>query len=593
MSQSSASDAVVTAEAATVCPELRQAGAVATLDGPNGPVVLGDDLDSLGHVKAVAPPKQPAQAPTLALPLPAVESEASAVDDANWLVLPGGGYLVPAPAGRLSPPSLGPIVRLLVEQSNETERRQASSVADTLLPGGWRLTGGDASLHKVASDLVDSSDRWARLADRDFANSAPYMGTKRVLLPFLMTALEGLEPPPASFVDLMCGSGVVSGAAARRWRTICSDSQSFCRGLARVQGGGFTRDRAADTLRRLREPMSDNLASLTRLVTDLLSEEAELLAAATDFAALAPRYAKFVARTPGFPRGGSAGAWDPVAEVGLRQRATGNTVSPYCLLTAYFANVYFGVRQAVELDCLRFAIDQLGDAVEREWALGALIVAASSVATTYGGHFAQPPAPPERLVNPTVAKRVLARRHVSATREFEIRLLSLSRESEEIPHSVESVPGPWSKALDATARMLEPSRTVVYLDAPYRREEYSRYYHVLETLVSYGYPSADTSARIPSKGIERFASEFFTRNQNTMTDALSHTIRSILDAGFRCAWSYADRADADPLAVLDSVSGSCSRARSVASDHEFKRQGRSREAGGVREFLFLFEPRVG
>jgi adenine-specific DNA methylase len=266
-------------------------------------------------------------------------------------------------------------------------------------------------------------------------------------------------------------------------------------------------------------------------------------------------------------------------------------LAPYCLFTAYFANVYYGVRQSVELDCLRYAIDQLEDPSERDWALGALVVTASSVATTYGGHFAQPPAPPERLVNPGIARRVLAQRHVSATREFEIRLLSLSAESEEILYGVECVPGPWQAALEAAADMLEPSRTVVYVDAPYRREEYSRYYHVLETLVSYGYPSAGTSARVPDKGPDRFSSEFFTRSRSTMTESLSNTIRAVLDAGFRCAWSYADRADAEPLAVLESVAASSSLVRSLASDHAFKRQGKSREAGRVREFLFLFEPR--
>lgn len=574
-----------------MCKTLRAAGAVATLDGPDGPVVLVDDLKAVTHARSVPPPQPPEEAGTLPLPLPARDGNAP-LDDPDWVSLPGGAYLVPAPGGRMGSPSLGPIVRLLCEQSPDTGRHPLPSIADTLLPGGWRLTGGGAPLHKAASDLVDSSERWARLADRDFANSAPYMGTKRALLPFVMTALERMGEPPTGFVDLMCGSGVVSGAAARQWRTVSSDSQAFCRALALVQGGGFTRDRAADTLRRLHEPMSNNLSSLTRLVEDLLSEEADLLTAAADWSVLAPRYADFVASTPGYPSGGRSGKWDPAKEVALRQVATGNGAAPYCLFTAYFANIYFGVRQAVELDCLRYAIDELADPSERDWALGALVVTASSVATTYGGHFAQPPAPPERLVHPGVARRVLARRHVSATREFEIRLLSLSAESEEIPNAIECVPGPWESALDAAARVLEPSQSVVYVDAPYRREEYSRYYHVLETLVSYTYPSADTSARVPKKGRERFSSEFFTRSRSSMTDALSTTIRSVLDAGFKCAWSYADRADADPLAVLEAVSSSCRRARSVATDHEFKRQGKSRGPGRVREFLFLLDPTV-
>jgi len=67
----------------------------------------------------------------------------------------------------------------------------------------------------------------------------------------------------------------------------------------------------------------------------------------------------------------------------------------------------------------------------------------------------------------------------------------------------------------------------------------------------------------------------------------------VLQRGFACAWSYADRADANPLDVLDAVAGSCRRVRSVTAEHEFKRQGRSKEPGRVREYLFLLEPRSG
>ncbi|MCA1696626.1 MAG: hypothetical protein LC749_18950, partial [Actinobacteria bacterium] len=389
-----------------------------------------------------------------------------------------------------------------------------------------------------------------------------------------------------------CGSGVVAGAAARRWRTMCSDAQAFCRVLALVQGGGFRRDRAAAVLRRLRDPIADNLSALTRLVEPWLATEAELLSAATDWDDLAIRYADFVSCTPSYPEGGVVGLWNPVSEVLGRRTPAGNRQSsPYCLLTAYFANLYFGVRQCVELDSLRFAIDQLEDPVERDWALGALVVTTSAVATTYGGHFAQPPAPAARLKSPALAKQVLARRHISATREFEIRLLSLSAESEVIPNAIEVAPGPWARALDMAAGVLDPANAIVYVDAPYRREEYSRYYHVLETLVEYSYPSANTEAKLPDKGRDRFKSEFFTRSKTAMVEAIADVIRSVLVAGFRCAWSYSDRADADPLSVLEAVGDVAGRIRSVTAEHEYKRQGKSRRDGQVREFLFLLDHR--
>lgn len=567
-----------------VCPAILSAGAAASFSVSDATVALEDDLASMLSVRCVPPPAVAEQ--SLTLPLPLLQFDDSA-DGADWIALPGGGFVVPAPAERRTPPALGPILRCLVDRP--ADQAAGHALGDTELLGGWRLTGGSDSLHRYARSLAQESEVWEGFADRDFANSAPYMGTKRALLPFLMTAFETLSPPADAFVDLMCGSGIVSGAAARRWRTISSDSQAFCRSLALVQGGGFSRAQASDTLTRLHEPMAANLAQLTDLLEGLLAEETHLLTAAADWPALASRYADFVAKSPGYPDGGVSGLWDPVAEVGARR--AGSTSGPYCLVSAYFANLYFGVRQAIELDSLRYAIDQLDDELARGWALGTLVVAASSVATTYGGHFAQPPAPPDRLASPETARRVLARRHMSATREFEIRLLSLSSESEAVPYPIEVLPGPWSLALDQVSELVEPSKALVYVDAPYRREEYSRYYHVLETLLTYGYPSAETPARVPTKGSERFASEFFTRSASAMADALSTVLGAALRRGFSCAWSYADRADANPLDVLEKVSSLCRRVRSVTADHDFKRQGRSTESGRVREFLFLLEPR--
>lgn len=573
-----------TVDHSKICPAIWSAGAAASFNISDEAVALEGDVTSILSVRCVPPPAVAEQSLTLPLPLLQVDDGGEHID---WLALPGGGFVVPAPAERRTPPALGPTLRYLIDRP--ADGGAVHGLGDTELPGGWRLTGGSNSLHRDARSLARENEVWEAFADRDFANSAPYMGTKRALLPFLMTSFETLSPPADAFVDLMCGSGIVSGAGARKWRTLSSDSQAFCRSLAVVQGGGFSRAQASDTLARLREPMAANLAELTDMLQGLLAEEAQVLTAAADWPALAARYADFVARTPAYPDGGVSGLWDPVAEVGARRKDPAS--GPYCLVSAYFANLYFGVRQAIELDSLRYAIDQLDDEVARAWALGTLVVAASAVATTYGGHFAQPPAPPDRLRNPGTARRVLARRHMSATREFEIRFLSLSSESERVAHPVEVLPGPWSYALDRASELVEPTKTLIYVDAPYRREEYSRYYHALETLLTYEYPSAETAARLPSKGSERFASEFFTRSESAMADALSSVLAAVLRRGFACAWSYADRADADPLDVLEAVSSLCQRVRSVTSDHNFKRQGRSTKSGRVREFLFLLEPR--
>lgn len=78
---------------------------------------------------------------------------------------------------------------------------------------------------------------------------------------------------------------------------------------------------------------------------------------------------------------------------------------------------------------------------------------------------------------------------------------------------IRTIDGPWKQALERMKPFVSLN-SLVYLDAPYKRNEYSRYYHVLETMVKYDYPSSENKGHISSKSKgERFATEFFTKKQ--------------------------------------------------------------------------------
>jgi adenine-specific DNA-methyltransferase len=50
-------------------------------------------------------------------------------------------------------------------------------------------------------------------------------------------------------------------------------------------------------------------------------------------------------------------------------------------------------------------------------------------------------------------------------------------------------------------------RGVVYLDPPYSKLQYSRYYHVLNSILSYDYPPVEGAGRTPPREM-RFSSKF-------------------------------------------------------------------------------------
>jgi adenine-specific DNA-methyltransferase len=65
-------------------------------------------------------------------------------------------------------------------------------------------------------------------------------------------------------------------------------------------------------------------------------------------------------------------------------------------------------------------------------------------------------------------------------------------------------------ALNLVARPKPTGVGTVYADPPYTRDQYSRYYHVYETLYKYDYPSIQGIGRTPSR---RFQTVFSQKSQ--------------------------------------------------------------------------------
>ncbi|HAB51987.1 MAG TPA: hypothetical protein DCE80_07445 [Ignavibacteriales bacterium] len=467
--------------------------------------------------------------------------------------------------------------KLLKNPSNETKYNIS------YFPGSRLTTLSERVVKYVNSQLVREKN-----VDMDttsqFARSAYYMGSKRLLCGFLIEAISSALPESGVVVDLMCGSGVDSGAFSKMWKTFSSDAQQFCTTLAVVHGGGFNRTAAQDLISRLMPITQQHFNALQLPLAGALEKEDNLFCHdINDF--LLEEYMNFLKNCPTLSNNVSTAHWKPRTEVMLRRK--NHSIYPYCLFTAYFANIYFGLRQCVEIDSLRFSIDQLQDENEKNWALGALIATVSALGTTYGGHFAQPLV---RNYNDITLKKlstIIDKRSFSITHEFAVRLLNLSEQSQNSLRQVEIVPGPWENALRTLDEKLENKTVLVYVDAPYKREEYSRYYHVLETLVSYTYPSRTGIGLTPKPG-ERFRSEFFSKTESKISDTLIRVITNILQRGWICAWSYSNSGKARIHEVIRSVYQKihCD-IRSYSVPHVHKSQGGAKPKK-ITEYLIIF-----
>jgi adenine-specific DNA-methyltransferase len=478
--------------------------------------------------------------------------------------------------------------RHLIEFVSARTGNAASELVRLPYAGESFVSTTDSAVAAFVTRQIADITRSSAVRSSQFASSAFYMGSKRLLSGFLVAGVRDHVSSGAAILDVMCGSGAAAAGFARNWDTLASDAQQFSQILAVVQGGGYSALQADHALALILPRAREHSLKLRQRVEEFVRWEDRVFHGDTGGGAL-DEYRALIDAFPTYPDGDPNSDWNPSAEVARRRVELG--LEPLCLFTAYFANVFFGIRQCIEIDSLRFAISTLDSSEDRTWALGALLAAVSSLGTTYGGHFAQPFIRKADDVTPANIGRIVELRASSIFHEFSIRLESLAKESEHCSRRIQTVPGPWQNALDRIAALPQKREVLIYLDAPYKREEYSRYYHVLETLVQYNYPSSIGVGRVPDKSPgERFSSEFFSRTQAKIEDTFVQIIAAVVKKGWKCAWSYSDNGNADVVRVCERVTQEhkCTVV-SYATPYEHNAIG-GPFAKTVVEYLFVFEP---
>ncbi len=398
-----------------------------------------------------------------------------------------------------------------------------------------------------------------------------YMGAKtRLLESDLDTVIARHVPKGGSVLDLFTGTAAVAARCARRYRTIANDAQQFSRVIAASLIEHSPRDAARfvesiDFDADLLDAYLENRTALERVYSRALRRERRLIERLG--ANGKPRresgrgrtalreYREFL-EAPGSVHGTENGvapapdfeaAQDLLSARSIEACRADPTRRPYCLMTAYYANIYFGLRQAIEIDSLRAAIDAIDAgapfaAEKRNHYLSALIHTAS-ICTSGTSHFAQP----RHLKKSSELVAMARRRRQDIVETF----LDFSARIGEAVASTTFREG--NRALGEDYRDLlvdgrdgpvfreDVRADLVYVDPPYTADNYSRFYHVLEVLATYGYPElarrdgAILRGRYPVIG-ERFLSGFCSAK--TVAREFELVIRAAAASGSKLVISY-------------------------------------------------------
>lgn len=410
---------------------------------------------------------------------------------------------------------------------------------------GVSIVTNNQLVSSYISNVIYRKYRLDTIKRSNFSNSSAYMGSKKGLVGFIIEAIWPHKDDNLPILDIMCGSGAASNAFAQMGKVYASDAQRFCQLLAKVQGSGFN-IRSAEKLRNtLYNYYKKNLYILQKECSHALKQEKKIFHMdMKNRMNVVNEYQEFV---QSFELFSSTENNSEFIKGRINERKKNPNMEPYCLFTYYFSNVYFGLEQCNQIDSIRYAIDQVENSYYKEWLLGVLVISVSVVASNYAGHFAQP-----RKIDELSIYDMIEKRKRSVWLEFSKRILAIAAESERYPNEIITLEGPWENALKQVKKL--ENNIIVYLDAPYKREEYSRYYHVLETLVCYDYPSAERKGRLRSlQNGERFKSEFSSRNAAKVEEYFVYMITSIMKQAKVCAWSYSNNCSANIMHIIDRV----------------------------------------
>ena len=164
----------------------------------------------------------------------------------------------------------------------------------------------------------------------------------------------------------------------------------------------------------------------------------------------------------------------------------------YSFFYKTYSDTYFSDLQCKDIDSIRYAIEQIKDEKKKSLYLTALMSVMCKVQST-PGHFAQ--------YMPKNHKRIIPLRNMNVWDEF----VNKCEDFKDIINN-----NMINKSFNLDYKKLikygdMKNVETFYLDSPYSGEQYSRFYHILETVVKYDNPDVSYKAKYRN---DRFMSDF-------------------------------------------------------------------------------------
>lgn len=338
---------------------------------------------------------------------------------------------------------------------------------------------------------------------KEFPSVIKYMGSKTEVLDLIEAGFDYLDRPYKYVCDLFAGSATLSGALRNQANVISNDIQTYS---------------AVFTNAYLSNYSWNCYPEIDSIVSSAEKRSGEFNAFFND---LDKKY--------GYDRTFTLEEFSQLEEEErqLVERDDFGAFDDYYLFTKNYSGTYWSYEQCVLIDSYRKVIDSYKHIPEYYNLLLACLMYAMAYNSQSTGHYAQYRVPETEASMEDILiyrRKKISSFFVSKYHEFEL----YANKKNKFKFSV-------SAARDCDCLDNLKPGGVVYADPPYCFVHYSRFYHILETLVKYDYPVIKYKGRYRT---DRYQSEYCIKTE--VASAFTEMFRRVKKKGLDLLLSYSN-----------------------------------------------------
>lgn len=297
------------------------------------------------------------------------------------------------------------------------------------------------------------------------ANSVPvpipsiikYMGSKKPILNFIVSNIEEIHLKGKPVCDLFSGSCSISAALRKKYNFISNDIQAYSGILGQTYFSDLSKYKFKDIEKDINKKVIAHVDLFKKKYEQYFYDYALVKDLKT--------YQKI--------------------ELAQRDLIKEEFDIDYHLFIKHYSGTYWSFEQCLYIDAIRKTAEDYKDE-KIYYAILSSLMFAMSYSTQSTGHFAQ-----YRDGNSLEAmKNIIIYRHKNVYELFFKKLQELVGSLDNHLKNITTSTFSFERCL-----MDLPENSTVYADPPYAPVHYSRFYHVLETLVKYDYPELEFKGR--------------------------------------------------------------------------------------------------